>query len=66
MSTNTAENTLDPQDDPDQFLVERFAGRRDVLEAIVELGVDELSDDAARILEVLDEHEPSDSGGDHS
>ena len=51
MSIN--DDTPHPTEDPQAFLRDRFDDRRDTLEALAELDT-ELSEDAERILELMD------------
>ena len=56
MSTNTDTTEPDPIDEPEAFIRERFdEDDRDVLEALAAGDYEELSEDAERILAILDE-----------
>jgi hypothetical protein len=52
---STTDNTPDPRTDPEAFIRDEFDGLEHVLEAIADGDFDELSDDAAAILEILDQ-----------
>lgn len=58
MSTIT-DNPADNYDSPEAFIYDQFADRREIVEKVADLELGELSDDADRILDILDQVEGS-------
>lgn len=57
--TETAHAEPYPRDNPEEFICERFRDHREVIEALAELDMGILSEDAETILEILDQEEES-------
>jgi hypothetical protein len=55
MSTTTEKDLPDPRDEPKEVIREELGEYRDELEALADLGMGKLSQDAERALNVLQE-----------
>jgi len=55
MSTTDDTDSPDPRDDPEAVIREELGDHRDVLEVLADMNMGELSEDARKAVEILDQ-----------
>jgi len=57
------ESNLNPRDNPEEVIHEELEGHEDVIEAVAELNLGKISEDAQVALEVLQDEDNDNGGG---